>query len=182
MRVFRFKVISFIAIAALGCSCGKKEVPLDRDTALSLLHGQGVKQVEIGFSVVDIGQARSAYQELANAGLLVCGNPDWEGWRQCQPSNTSGISNAPFAGGLRFTVGTTAPTAVTGVTQTGPNSAMAEVELSFRSAPLYAQYQAAFDALYAQDAVQPISGLKQARTMQATFQRYDDGWRLQGIQ
>jgi len=179
VRVFTFKLISFVAIATLFCSCGKKE--LDRETAMRLLQGRVVRQVSFHSSgLYGPSQARSAVQELVQAGILVCDAPDFWGRLFCQPSRASGI--AYNSGVIEFSAGTIAPAAVAGVTQTGPNSATASVQLSFQAAPLYAQHQAAFDAIYASDNGQPMSALTQPGPIQAAFQRYDDGWRFQGFQ
>jgi hypothetical protein len=65
--------------------------------------------------------------------------------------------------------GTIATAAVTGVTQTGPNSATANVQLSFQAAPLYAQHQAAFDTVYAFENGRAMSALTQPGPIQAAF-------------
>jgi hypothetical protein len=180
VRTFTFKLISVVAIASLFCSCGKKE--LDRETAMRLLQGRVVRQVTYHFSGFDgSSQTKSAYQELVNAGILACDAPNFFGQRLCHPSSTSGIAT-DFTGVPQFSAGTIATAAVTGVTQTGPNSATANVQLSFQAAPLYVQHQAAFDAVYAQENGQPMSALTQPGAIQAAFQRYDDGWRFQGFQ
>lgn len=177
MKIFTFKLISVVAIATLFCSCGKKE--LDRQTATKLLQGRVVRQVTYFLgNLAGTSPTVAAFGELERAGLAVCGAPMGGGLRMCNFTNASGVAT-DFSGANRFGAGVMVVSAVTGVLQTGKNSATAEVQLFFQAAPLYAQHRAAFDSI---EATGSNGGLTQPGVAQATFQLFDDGWRLQGIQ
>jgi hypothetical protein len=171
------KAIPVVVIASFCCSCGKKE--LDRETAMKLLQGRVVRQVTFFLSdLAGTSESVAAFRELEKAGLAVCGAPMGGGLRLCQFTSTSGVAT-DFSGVHNFSAGVVVASAVTGVLQTGPNSATAEVQLSFQAAPLYAQHRAAFDSL---EGSEQVSVLTQPRATQATFQLFDNGWRLQAIQ
>src|ERR1035437_1437322 len=136
VQTFTFKLILVIAITTLFCSCGKKE--LDRETAMRLVQGQGAQRIELDFTSLDFGTTNQhpSYQELEKAGILVCHRAPEPGARKCVPSSTSGIRVIKDYLGpdLVLFAGTVAPTAVTGVTETGPNSATASVRFSLQAA------------------------------------------------
>ena len=182
VQTFTIKLVSVVAIVSLCYSCGKKE--LDRQTAMRLIQGtQAATPVVINFFAYEHEDIRPAYQELENAGIIKC-HPEGP-FRVCVSLSPSLVRVVP--GGeirLQLSAGTIGPTAVTGVTQTGPNSATADVQFSFQAAPLYAQHQAAFSSLYerARLGYLLISERTQPEARRAVFQRYDDGWRLQGFQ
>jgi hypothetical protein len=185
VQTFTFKLILVIAITTLFCSCGKKE--LDRETAMRLVQGQGAQRIELDFTSLDFGTTNQhpSYQELEKAGILVCHRAPEPGARKCVPSSTSGIRVIKDYLGpdLVLFAGTVAPTAVTGVTETGPNSATASVQFSLQAAPTYEQHQAAFQVLYrSANPTGPLIERIQPSVRLAAFQRYDDGWRFQGFQ
>jgi hypothetical protein len=123
---------------------------------------------------VDFGNERAAYQELVNARILTCEAPNFMGYRTCHASGVAGTSGNDLAG-PQFVAGVMAPTAILGVAETGPNSASAVVQYTFQPTPMYAQHRVILDRLWAMSA-------NPGKTANATFQQYDDGWRLESIQ
>ena len=172
----------------------KKNQDLDRETAMKLLGGKTVETVEGSFDA-SLNDAQFAanilgdrkdlvplFRELLNAGIIACNANN-----VCQPGPNG--SSIRIQGGifgssdLIFTAGTLVPSAITGVIQTGPNMATADVQLSFQPTSMYQQHQAAFDQVNRQTvAGAPLNARTQGRPARAFFQRYDDGWRLQSIQ
>jgi hypothetical protein len=181
VQIFKFKVISLIALVSLCCSCGKKD--LDRETAMKLLQGKSVASVVGSFQAyADYAQfsaARGWYQQLINARVITCG-----GGPVCSPGPSGTGLELNFTT-FSFSAGSLTAADVTGVAQTGPNSASAQVRLIFQPSPLYGQYRDVFDHLTAEAQVMgggPVQPKTQRGTAEAVFQRFDDGWRLQGIQ
>ena len=195
MRILMLKAIPLVVIASFCCSCGKKE--LDRDTAMNLLRGRVVGtlachvayQYESGnfrfmppSEVPKLNRIADAYRQLIRAGVLTC-QPNFPGSDtvMCQPGPKL-AGNAPaYSDAITVPAGSLVASAVTGITKTGDNSAMAQVQLSFQPTPLYSQYQAAFETLDGEGIMdRPVRNYLRA-SAQATFQLFDDGWRLQTV-
>jgi hypothetical protein len=191
---------TILCVLACQAGCGKKE--LDRETALRLVQGVPARTFQVSFESTPgypvystYNQAVAAFQQLDQAGVIHCvvtpsgWGPDYK----CSPgSNSLGLT---INGVTRFTVlaGTLVPTAVNGVAQLGPDAASAQVVMSFVPSPLLAKFPGIFDQMEAVSflALQLvpqtfppslIRELRQAKITQASFQRYDDGWRLASIQ
>ena len=180
MRIFSVKVLLFVAVTSLCCSCGKKE--LDRQTAMTLLQGKSVSSVTGSFqaysSYLEFSNAKGWYQQLINAGVITCGTGP-----VCQPGPAAAGLQLDFTN-FNFQAGNLIPVEITGVSKTGPDSAMAQVRLTFQPSPLYSQYRNAFDHLTAEAQVMgggPVQPQTQQSSAEALFQRFDDGWRLQSV-
>lgn len=195
MKIFTFKLILFIAVASLCCSCGKKE--LDRQTAMRLLQGKTGDSIAAQFLDIHPLQAlrdspapedralSAALQQLLNAGVLRVGPPEMQSWLTKFLPGPNGGWLTDDGANLRFVVGSSVPSEVTGITKTGDTTSSAQVRLHFTFAPMYTQYRALLDALHPiclqSDA--PLSRTNLGdRMANANFQLFDDGWRLQGIQ
>ena len=172
-----FAIVFGLFFALSGCM--KKD--LDRGTAMKLLQGRNVGVVgsfQAYADYVHLSSARGWYQQLINARVITCGGGPVCG---LGPSGTGLQLNFTT---FSFAAGTLTPVDVTGVAQTGPNSASAEVRLAFQPSPLYAQYRNTFDHLTAEAQVMgggPVQPQTQRNAAEAVFQRYDDGWRLQSL-
>lgn len=174
MQMFKRGTLPLVVLASLCVSCGKKE--LDRATAMRLVQGTTVEAVQLTYSRNMSGGAdpiTAAYHQLSNAGLLHC---------RFTPTFISQELIECNEGSL--VVGNIVVTGVTGVSGTGDNSAVADLTLAFQPAPFYAKYQSAFDQL--ETSTNQLSGNVRSRTQRtaarATFQLFDNGWRLQSIQ
>jgi hypothetical protein len=187
VKILTFKVILFI-VASLCCSCGKKE--LDRQTAIRLLQGKTLENVVAGvgrdFSQGDNPQGR-AFQALINAGILRT-VPALFGQVRAEPGpNGRWISLNEAFGELSFVAGDMVVSEVTGITKTSDTSALAQVRLHFNPTPTYGQNRAALDALEPYSSWSgcsrcPLQNRLGDHMANATFQLFDDGWRLEGIQ
>jgi len=176
----KFRSWYAIALASLLLSCGKKD--LDRATAMKLLQGRAVETIRCSFSSMVSGVSVAggnaidqAYKHLMNAGVLHCKVSPYifsQETLECR-------ENSLVAGNL-------VATAVTGVTKASDNTAVAEVRLSFQPTPFYARHSSEFDQLELTNTLmQPTEHVRnraQRTVAQATFQLFDDGWRLQSIQ
>jgi hypothetical protein len=101
---------------------------------------------------------------------------------RCRPGPQANGLTACCGGGafdtiINVPVGKLIASSITGVTKVGDNTAAAEVQLTVQPTPVYGQHQAAFDKL-------DNSGSNRRRrtSARATFQLFDDGWRLENIQ
>jgi hypothetical protein len=184
-------LVSVLLLLSLS-GCTKKE--LDRNTALKLLQAKSLPSPTSATgglaSVVGSFQGYTAYasssgssypwyQQLISAGVITCGMGP-----VCQPGPSGGALQMDGSA-FRFVAGTLTPLQVTGVAQTGPASAIAQVRLEFWSSPFYAQYRNALDHLTAEAQTfggGPVQPQTQGRAGEAAFQRFDDGWRLQSFE
>ena len=160
-------LVILAAVASIGCgrtpqsiagSAVVSNADLDRATALRLAQQRGGKATTCAI----VGSFPAEFQELSSAGIVVC-QPLLGGQMICQMRN----------GGQILTTGRMTPTGVLGVTQTGPNSAEAVLQLSFQAEPVYQQHRRAVDTICGGD-----QSSKWNTSATATFQRFDDGWRL----
>jgi len=121
------------------------------------------------------------------------GYPDfsqgYKGELRCQPIPNSGLGYqrdgiSAGVGVFSLMAGEFVPSDVTGISKTGKNTALVEVRLSFRPSALYSQHRAAFDRITANGGPgggsTPLGSVRD-RMARATFRRYDDGWRLEGV-
>jgi hypothetical protein len=142
---------------------------------MALLQGTNVQGIQAFFSRNLSGGGdpiTAAYHQLANAGVLHCKFTSLVSQEliECDQGN--------------LTVGYLVVTAVTGVSRTADNTAVADLRLSFQPTPFYSRYQSAFDQLEL-STMQPQGNVRsrtQRSSAQATFQLFDNGWRLQGVQ
>jgi hypothetical protein len=176
LRQWSLLIVVILLLALVGC----KKKDLDRNVAMTLLQGRSVTVAGSFQAYAAYAQSSSAsgwYQQLIYADVITCSSAP-----VCQPRRLAGGLQQEFSN-FNFVAGSLIPAEVTGVTQTGPNSAMAQVRLTFQPSQLYAQYQNAFDHLTAEAQVMggggPVRPQTQRTTAEAVFQRYDDGWRIQ---
>lgn len=186
--VFRTLVavpISVIVVAF--CGCGKRNVDLDRQTAQRLVASRQFPHVTFGIhnspfnapvsASGDPYQNRNrmvrAYAVLDQAGVLRCTNLNMLLSASCAP----GPKLAHSGNDIIVDAGHYVAGDVTGVSQTGPAAAMADVQLNFVRSPLFSEYYNQFATLD-----EDVVRIGQNRTARATFRRYDDGWRLEQIQ
>jgi hypothetical protein len=67
------------------------------------------------------------------------------------------------------------------ISRSGGNSATAEVRMRFEPSPLYRDFETAFEQIQLATGKQPIDTTNQNKTIQAMYQRYEDGWHLEGV-
>jgi len=166
------------ALVLLMSGCSKKQ--LDRETAAKLIGNRVVKPLQ-----GEIPQGGSQYngvlRQLDAAGLLDCKYPGMDSMIPCNVGrNGQGFIAHGGYNRMAFAAGQLSAGAVTGVSQTSDTMAVAVVRLVFQPNGQYAQYQNLFDQI---EMTGTISAAKSGSlTARATFQRFDDGWRLQGIE
>lgn len=177
-----------VLVALVSAGCGKKD--LDRQTALTLLGGKPVEAItgeffgENPFTALTPPNEATAIRELIAGGVLACNETDPVFGLTCRLGPNSGGMTL-FQGKSSFLAGNLVPAAVTGVTQEGPNTATAQVQLSFVPSPLYSKYHSQLDTLTNNKGLlgpRPVGPRTQRSQANANFQRYDDGWRLVSIQ
>lgn len=187
--------IALVALACLSSACGRKD--LTREAASPLVQGRVVAGLRACFKSGGImhttifGQDASdphysVYQSLMNAGILSCvvsypGAPNLD----CTPGPKAVGFIDDHVGSITAPAGNLIVSGVTGITKTGENSALAQLQLQFQPIGSYAQYRNLInqiDGIGVLTGTQPVRVLAGRNTAQATFQRYDDGWRLQNIQ
>jgi len=158
--------------------CSKKQ--LDRETAAKLIGNRVVKSLE-----GEIPQFGSQYNgslgQLHDAGLLNC---KYAGMDNLVPCNVGGNGHGFIAhrgnNRMAFAAGQLSAGEVTGVSQTNEAMAVAVVRLVFQPNEQYVRYQTLLDPI---ETTGTISAAKSGSlTARATFQRFDDGWRLQSIE
>ena len=173
----RFKLLFLTVLAFLCSSCGKKE--LDRATASRLTAGRAVGSVFMAAMYIPENNNLTFYQQLANEGIFQC---EQRFVTECRPGpNSAGMTFDPPD--LKFLAGQLVAGEVTGVAQGGDSTtAVATVPLRFQPTGLYARYQGLFDQIKATGGARFSEEMRQAgRNVQASFRRYDNGWRLENI-
>ncbi len=178
MKIGLAFVPTVCAFALLANGCSKKA--LDRETAAKLIGNHVVKSLQ--GEIPQFGsQYNAVLRQLDAAGLLDCKYPGMDSMIPCNVGrNGQGFIANQGNNKMVFAAGQLSTGEVTGVSQTSETTAVADVRLSFQPNRQYAQYQNLLDQLEQTGA---ISAAKSGSvTARATFQRFDDGWRLQGIQ
>ena len=180
------------------CSAACKSGELDRASALSSLQahsfGDSTAYMSTGSDMSNMDRFMS-FGFLEQAGILRCSSTI-EIVTRCRPTPNSGIDGPDKAGNLTFVVGTWIPTEVTGITKIDANSAVAEVRMSLRASSLYAKHRRELDDVakwvvdFRKTQEGPYGGsfprLGQETTrdqvIRVALRRYDDGWRVEGVQ
>jgi hypothetical protein len=180
-RYGRCIVTALAIIIAAQLGCGHK--PLDRQTAMKVIGSRIIDTIEGSFSASPEyrGNAIPQYQQLLNAGVITCTGSAIMG-TVCRPG-PAGSGLREGTGEIAFVAGQLVVGSVTAVSETSPTSAIADIQLVFQPTPLYSKYQAQLNLMDDGSSFQiPLQQRIQGRMARAMFQRFDDGWHLQGLQ
>ena len=154
------------AMCQFGCS-----KDLDRKMVMRLIPSS---PVTVGINTVPLAnQQAPLYLQAARLGLLSCQDtPNGAYLMVCKPKDGNLFEDSD---GMKVRAGSLAVSNVSGIAKEGPDSAVAEVQLVFQPTPFYQQYHGLFEQMNFE-----AQGQVSNRTLQANFQRYDDGWRFTG--
>lgn len=153
---------------------------LTRQTVLSLSQSQIRKQVVANVddcSNCGIGNVTDSYAAMMKDKIITCTEYGQSClcWRGCTPGQ-NGRSLRKLARGMELTLGYLVPTEVTGISQMNPNTAYADVILTFQPRQeeyrLYNKHRGAFSA----------RGFGSTEKHRVLLRLYDDGWRLDSWQ
>jgi len=189
--MMRLKItVSACALAVIAAvSSGCRSEPIDYETAMNLVKDRNTEPVQLTFSAWPPAHAGSrplcptvadAYARLMDAHLITCTTTAALG-KIYQPGPAGDALTRAGSGELAIIAGRWVPLAITSISRSVGNSVTAEVRLRFEPSPLYHDFESAFDAIQLRAGQSSIESQKQGKVVQAVFQRYQDGWHLQGL-
>lgn len=153
---------------------------LTRQTVLSLAQGRIRKEVVANIddcSNCGVGNVTDLYAAMMKEKIITCrtyGN-SCLCWEACTPGQ-NGRGLRKMARGMELTLGYSVPTDVTGILRIDPNTAYADVILTFQPREqeyrLFNKYRGAFSA-------RDFGSSEKHRVL---LRLYDDGWRLESWQ
>jgi hypothetical protein len=74
------------------------------------------------------------------------------------------------------------PAAIVAIQRTAPNSASADVRMTFEPSTLFQEFEDAFDSIESPGSMLTATTRKQGKMVHVTFERYDDGWHVENIE
>lgn len=164
---------------AIHVACAKRD--LDRQTAMRLLQGRTVAAkwlLNPNFPC----PFPPGYLALARAGMITCYGGD-SVKEFCFCGDPSGDVRAPSGTDsdfLELVVGSLSPSEITHMSKTGGDITLADVRLSFRPTPFYANNRRVLDQIDGLHRL-PLEATHD-RMAKATFRRLADGWHFETIQ
>jgi hypothetical protein len=177
-----FRVLA-VCLAAIGLGgCGGD--PLDYETAMNLMRDRK-DPVRTTFSATIPLQSTDAnliwsYQKLVDAHIIECKTSTPVG-TLCEPGpGGDGLTQNGLTD-LSLVAGRWVPSAVLSIQRTGRNSASGDVRMTFEANPLYRDFQDSFDKIGAPEFALTLSSRKQGKVVHVTFQRDEDGWRVENV-
>jgi len=123
---------------------------------------------------------RAAYQKLLNGRIIQCKNTSALGIL-CEPGPAGDVLTQTSATEISVMAGRWMPSAVVSIQRTGRSSALAEIRLLFEPNITFRDYGDAFDVIEPPGYVLAQASRKQGKVVHAVFQRYEEGWRLEGV-
>jgi hypothetical protein len=180
--------LTFLAVCGLLAGltgCGKGD-PLEYPAAMNLLRDNNTASLTMRFSAsppldrTTAAQVLKAYDVLKENHILDCSEP--EKGNLCVPGAAGGAIQQDTATALLLTAGHWTPLTIISMERTSRTSATAQVRMAFEPSSLYRDYENSFDALRTAGSSRDLDQKKDGKTMTASFQRYDDGWHLEGLQ
>ncbi len=162
-----------------GCRTGTS---IDYDTAVALLKDRNVEPVKLTFSASpprnEDQRVQQAYERLADAHVIVCADAQSIG-KMCEPGPAGEALALENATELSLIAGRWVPSVISNISRSGDGSATAEVRMAFEPSPLYRDFESTFDDIQQSGGRPPLD--KTLKTVQAVYQRLDDGWHLNSV-
>lgn len=174
------KRLAMLSLAFSLLACGGQD--LDRKAALSLVQGKVLRTIRMTIAAQAKGAMREPYLQLRASYVLLCEDIQFAGEQilgNCRAGEASEGNITNEVTMMRVAIGDLVPSAITGITKTGESTAAAQVALTFKPSKVYSKYGALFDKIEFQS--NAAADARQPHSAEATFQRYDDGWRLTAI-
>jgi hypothetical protein len=176
------------ALAAYAILTGCSGDPLNYDEAMTLLKDRNSEPVKITFSatprITPAGDARiaSAYQRLIEGHVIACDDTAALGM-VCQPGPAGEELTQAGSTDLALVAGRWTPAVITHIARNGRSSATADIRMSFEPTSLFREFESELELI--QNSVGTRLNLgdrKDGKMARATFQRYEDGWRLESLE
>jgi hypothetical protein len=185
--------ISFIgaacsALAAYAILTACSGDPLNYEQAMSLLKDRNSEPVKITFSatprISPASDARitRAYDRLMEEHVLACENTPALGM-VCQPGPAGEELTPAGSADLALVAGRWTPAVITHIARTGRSSASADIRMAFEPTSLFREFENELELI--QNSVGTrleLGDRKDGKMARATFQRYEDGWRLESLE
>jgi len=179
---------NFVCVAAtvatlLLASCRNGD-PIDYDTAISLLKDRNTEAVKLTFSASPPPgslnpRVAQAYDQLIDAHILTCQNTEGLG-KLCEPGPAGDAVVQVGTTELALVAGHWTPENVVSIARSGGGSATAEVRMRFEPSPLYRDFEAAFNQIQLASG-RALETDNPNKTVHVSYQRYEDGWHLEGV-
>ena len=84
---------------------------------------------------------------------------------------------------LSLVAGRWVPASIVAIRRTGPNTAIADVRMSFEPSQVFQEFETAFEQIQSPGLALMLGGIrKQGKLAHVTFQRYADGWHVESVE
>ncbi len=184
IRLFYICASIFAAFAVSGC---RHVDPLDAETAVDLLKDRNGETLKLVFSASPPSptdaRANEAYDRLIDAHVLTCSATKTMG-KVCRPGPAGDALAQEGPADISLIAGRWVPATIMSISRSGNSSAVAEVRMRFEPSPLYRDFESAFDQVQLASGAAGASTIdykREGKIVHASYQRYDDGWRLEGL-
>lgn len=171
------------ALALCLAACGGPV--LDYETAVNLMRERAADPVRTSISASPRFESQDpkisrAYQRLIDAHVI-----------QCQSSAVGAICEPGPAGDtitqngvtdLSVVAGRWVPASIVAIQRTGPDSASADMRMTFEPSTLFQEFEDAFDSIESPGSALAATTRKQGKMVHVTFERYGDGWHVQNVE
>jgi hypothetical protein len=174
-----------LGLALVLAGCGSD--PLDYETALNLLRDRTMDPVRTSFSASPQFDRQpeavsQAYQRLIQEHVIVC-IKKLEVGTVCEPGPAGDALSQEGVSQLALVTGRWVPSTILAIRRTGPNSASADVRMSFEPSQIFQDYGDAFDQIQGVARSLTLANTRQqGKTVQAIFQRDTDGWHVESVE
>ena len=172
-------VTAVAAVTLCACRTGNS---IDYDTAVALLKDRNVEPVKLTFSASpprnENLRVQQAYERLSDAHVIACADTEAIG-KICQPGPAGDALTLENSTELSLIAGRWVPAVISNIYRSGDGSATAEVRMTFEPSPIYRDFESAFDDIQQAGGRPPVD--KNVKTVQAVYQRFEDGWHLDSV-
>jgi hypothetical protein len=175
----------FSIAALLLCLTACGGAVLDYETAINLMRERAADPVRTSisasprFDTQDPRLAR-AYQRLIEAHVILCRSTAVG--VICEPGPAGEMLTPNGVSDLSVIAGRWVPASIVSIQRTGPNSASADVRMTFEPNSLFQEFGDAFDSIESPGSIMATATRKEGKTVHVTFERYDDGWHVENIE
>ena len=187
MRKYLLRFTSSVVFGLAVCLTGCGEYPLDYETALNLLRERTSDPVKTSFSASPQFDKQEkavseAYQRLMDEHVIVC-KKNTDLGAICEPGPAGDALAQDGVSELSLVAGRWVPASIAALNRTGRNTAIADVRMSFEPSQTFQEFGDAFAQIQGLGRSLALASSRQeGKTVKATFQRYADGWHVEGVE
>jgi hypothetical protein len=183
MKFLVLYIFAVVGLALYSSGCGGEA--LDYETALNLLRERTTDPVRTSFSAsprfeTQDNNVSQAYHRLMDEHVIQCRKNQDVG-TICEPGPAGDALTQEGVSQLSLVAGRWVPATIVAIRRTGRNSAIAEVRMSFEPSQIFQEFENAFEQIQSPGRTLAAS-TQQGKMIRVTFQRYGDGWHVEGVE